>query len=449
MTSRAGQRIDNFLSGALKGVPKSHVYQILRTGQVRVNSGRVDATYRLQARRPGAHPADSDRAAGGQARARAGVAACCRATSCWRMTPLLVLNKPAGVAAHGGSGVSRGVIEQLRLERPELRFLELVHRLDRDTSGVLLLAKKRSALTALHEQIRAGSMRKWYLTLVAGHWSQAHRDVQLPLTKFVTAAGERRVNVDRQDGMPSHTLFRLLRALSGLRSAGGGAEDWPHASDPRAPRSISAFRSRGTTSTGISPATAGSPSKASSACSCTRLRLSSTHPATGLAMRLEAPLPADLQAFLDDLDAARRAWRRPDMGKQFDLLVFDWDGTVVDSAGHIVDSIQAACRDLDLAVPSPERARYIIGLGLADAMAYLLPDLPPSEYVRLAERYRFHYLAGDHRVTLFEGLREGLGQLHARGFLLGCGDRQEPARARPRPSGLRLAAVLSSVALRG
>jgi phosphoglycolate phosphatase len=107
------------------------------------------------------------------------------------------------------------------------------------------------------------------------------------------------------------------------------------------------------------------------------------------------------------------------MGKQFDLLVFDWDGTVVDSAGHIVDSIQAACRDLDLAVPSPERARYIIGLGLADAMAYLLPDLPPTEYVRLADRYRFHYLAGDHRVTLFEGLREGLVQLHARGFLLG------------------------------
>jgi phosphoglycolate phosphatase len=107
------------------------------------------------------------------------------------------------------------------------------------------------------------------------------------------------------------------------------------------------------------------------------------------------------------------------MGKQFDLLVFDWDGTVVDSAGHIVDSIQAACRDLGLAVPSPERARYIIGLGLADAMAYLLPDLAPSEYQRLAERYRFHYLAGDHRVTLFEGVREGLGQLHGCGFLLG------------------------------
>ncbi len=107
------------------------------------------------------------------------------------------------------------------------------------------------------------------------------------------------------------------------------------------------------------------------------------------------------------------------MGKRFDLLVFDWDGTVVDSAGHIVDSIQAACRDLGLAVPSAEQARYIIGLGLADAMAHLLPQLLPVDYPRLAERYRYHYLAGDHRVMLFDGLREGIGHLHASGFLLG------------------------------
>src|SRR5262245_3919977 len=107
------------------------------------------------------------------------------------------------------------------------------------------------------------------------------------------------------------------------------------------------------------------------------------------------------------------------MGKQFDLLVFDWDGTVVDSAAHIVDSLQAACRDIGQPVPSAERARYIIGLGMADAMAYLLPDLAQSEYAQLADRYRVHYLAGDHRVAPFDGVREGLGQLHARGFLLG------------------------------
>lgn len=107
------------------------------------------------------------------------------------------------------------------------------------------------------------------------------------------------------------------------------------------------------------------------------------------------------------------------MGKRFDLLVFDWDGTVVDSAGHIVDSIQSACLDLGLAVPSAERARYIIGLGLSDALAHLLPELAPSDYPRLAQRYRHHYLAGDHRVALFQGVREGLARLHAAGFLLG------------------------------
>jgi phosphoglycolate phosphatase len=107
------------------------------------------------------------------------------------------------------------------------------------------------------------------------------------------------------------------------------------------------------------------------------------------------------------------------MGKRYDLLVFDWDGTLVDSAGHIVESIQAACRDLELPVPSDEQARYIIGLGLVDAMAYLLPMLPPAQYPRLAERYRHHYTSGDHRVRLFEGAREGIERLHTRGFLLG------------------------------
>jgi phosphoglycolate phosphatase len=107
------------------------------------------------------------------------------------------------------------------------------------------------------------------------------------------------------------------------------------------------------------------------------------------------------------------------MGKRYDLLVFDWDGTLVDSAAHIVESIQAACRDLELPVPSDAQARYIIGLGLADAMAHLLPALPPARYPDVAERYRHHYTRGDQRVRLFEGAREGIERLHARGFLLG------------------------------
>jgi 23S rRNA pseudouridine955/2504/2580 synthase len=122
---------------------------------------------------------------------------------------LLVINKPAGIAVHGGSGISQGVIERLRTERPELKFLELVHRLDRETSGVLLLAKKRSALTNLHAQIRAGTVQKRYSVMVHGRWTDAKRNVRLPLYKFMTAEGERRVSVN-EEGVASHTVFRLV-----------------------------------------------------------------------------------------------------------------------------------------------------------------------------------------------------------------------------------------------
>ena len=211
----ADQRVDNFLSRVLKGVPKSHLYRLLRTGQVRVNSRRVEATYRLRL--------------GDRVRlppVRTGSAARSRVTSSGpaasRLSPytllednaLLVIDKPAGVAAHGGSGVSRGAIEQLRAERPEIRFLELVHRLDRDTSGVLLLAKKRSALTNLHAQIRAGEVKKSYLVLVRGDWSTEKQHVRLALSKYLTSSGERRVSVS-DDGLPSHTVFTRLRAFPG------------------------------------------------------------------------------------------------------------------------------------------------------------------------------------------------------------------------------------------
>jgi len=208
----AGQRVDNYLFRLLKGVPKSHVYQILRTGQVRVNSRRVDATYRLQAgdrlRVPPIRTAERPVSEQTGRTSAPSLSKHVLLEDDW----LLVLNKPAGVAAHGGSGISRGVIEQLRLERPELRFLELVHRLDRDTSGILLLAKKRMALVALHEQIRAGSIGKWYIVLVSGKWRNARQAVKLSLTKFVTASGERRVSVD-EGGLDSHTVFTLLRTL--------------------------------------------------------------------------------------------------------------------------------------------------------------------------------------------------------------------------------------------
>ncbi len=199
------QRVDNFLLRELKGVPRSHVYRLLRGGEVRVNSRRVDPTYRLQAGDrvrippvrqgvPPARPAPGPRETGFPV--------------VFEDDALLVIDKPAGVAVHGGSGVSFGVIEGLRAERPQARFLELVHRIDRETSGLLALAKKRKALLALHAALREGRVTKRYLVLVKGAWRQSARDVVLPLRKHLTAAGERRVKVE-QGGQASRTRFRL------------------------------------------------------------------------------------------------------------------------------------------------------------------------------------------------------------------------------------------------
>lgn len=200
----ADQRIDNFLLRICKGVPKSHIYRVLRSGEVRVNKGRIDQTYRLRegdvVRIPPVRIAE---------KAAASVPAA-EFTILLEDAHLLVIDKPAGVAVHGGSGVSYGVIEQLRAARPQAKFLELVHRLDRDTSGILLLAKKRSALTNLHEQIREGELDKRYLALVHGEWRNARQHVKLPLFKYNAPDGERRVRV-QSDGMPSHTVFNLVR----------------------------------------------------------------------------------------------------------------------------------------------------------------------------------------------------------------------------------------------
>ena len=202
----AGQRIDNYLLRVCKGVPKSHIYRILRSGEVRVNKGRIDQLYRLQTgdvvRIPPIRTAEK---AAGSAPVPGAEFAIVHEDS-----HLLVIDKPAGVAVHGGSGVSYGVIEQLRAARPQAKFLELVHRLDRETSGLLLLAKKRSALTNLHEQMRDGQTDKRYLTLAVGDWKNPRQHVRLPLHKFTTPDGERRVVV-QAGGQEAHTVFNLLR----------------------------------------------------------------------------------------------------------------------------------------------------------------------------------------------------------------------------------------------
>jgi 23S rRNA pseudouridine955/2504/2580 synthase len=202
------QRIDNFLCKFLKGVPKSHIYRILRSGEIRVNKKRVDQTYRLQlgdlVRIPPvrvAEPAQRD------------YVPPVEFPILYEDDALLIIDKPSGVAVHGGSGVSFGVIEQLRSARPQAKFLELVHRLDRETSGVLLLAKKRSALTAMHEIMREGKSDKRYFALVLGQWKNVKQHVKLPLHKFDTPQGEKRVMV-RDDGMASYTIFTLQQSWS-------------------------------------------------------------------------------------------------------------------------------------------------------------------------------------------------------------------------------------------
>lgn len=205
---RDGQRIDNFLTGQLKGVPRSLIYRILRTGQVRVNGKRAKPDTRLAAadevRIPPVRIAEREE---GAAPAK-GLIERVGAAILFEDKEFLVLNKPAGIAAHGGSGVSHGAIELLRALRPN-DTLELVHRLDRDTSGVLVLARKRSALTGLQELIRENRTTKQYLALLQGRLPRAAKSVNAPLRKSILQGGERMVRVD-DEGKPSLTHFKVI-----------------------------------------------------------------------------------------------------------------------------------------------------------------------------------------------------------------------------------------------
>lgn len=213
---QAGQRLDNFLTALLKGVPKSHVYRLLRKGEVRVNKGRSRPDYRLAAgdtvrippvRRPAAtEPAPAGRATG--ARLEGAIL--------HEDDRLIVLDKPSGLAVHGGSGLSHGVIEALRAARPDAPYLELVHRLDRETSGCLLVAKRRSLLRTLHSLLREGRMEKRYLALLRGRWEKGRTDLSDRLRK-TTRGGERMVTIDAE-GKQAESVFRPvdIRALASL-----------------------------------------------------------------------------------------------------------------------------------------------------------------------------------------------------------------------------------------
>ena len=295
----AGQRIDNFLLRALKGVPKSHIYRILRSGEVRLNRGRVGPAARVAVgdvvRIPPVRTAAPARAAHAPPVPR-------------RFAPpilfeddwLIAVDKPAGLAVHGGSGIALGLIEQLRAARPDERFLELVHRLDRETSGVLLIARKRAALTALHAQLREGKVDKRYLVLVRGPWKPAQRVVDVALHKFSTREGERRVRVE-EAGRAALTIFRRERT-------------WPAHAPPLA--LLEAELKTGRTHqirvhlAHLGHALAGDDKYGDFAWNrelaregLKRMflhahRMTFAHPASGEAVTIEAPLPRELAAFL-------------------------------------------------------------------------------------------------------------------------------------------------------
>jgi 23S rRNA pseudouridine955/2504/2580 synthase len=276
-------------------VPKSHVYRILRSGEVRVNSGRVDPAYRIVAGdrvrvppiRLGAAPAGPSPGAGP------------KLPVLHEDEQLLAIDKPAGLAVHGGSGLSHGLIELLRAQRPTAKFLELVHRLDRETSGVLLLAKKRSALVALHAALREGEMEKHYLALVRGRLRNRKQNVKLALHKFLTAEGERRVRVD-DAGQAAHTVFtRRARwndfsLVDAELMTGRTHQIRVHLAELGHP--IAGDDKYGDFPWNRELARSGLKRMFLHAA-----RLSLRHPASGESLTFEAPLPAELQKFLSSL----------------------------------------------------------------------------------------------------------------------------------------------------
>ncbi len=286
------QRIDNFLLRRLKGVPKSHVYRVLRSGEVRVNSGRVKPDHRLRigdkVRVPPVRLATPAEKPAPRPLALPVV---------YEDDALLVVDKPSGLAVHGGSGVSYGVIESLRAERPRAKLLELAHRLDRDTSGLLVIAKKRSALVELHRMLREGEAEKLYLALVKGAWEGGVRELRERLHKYVTAGGERRVAVHGA-GQAAATRVRPIAAagscsLLELRLLTGRTHQirvhLAHAGHP-----VLGDDKYGDFELNRALARQGVKRLLLHA-----RRLAFAHPLTGAPLRLEAPVPQDMRRFAE------------------------------------------------------------------------------------------------------------------------------------------------------
>jgi len=301
----AGQRLDNYLGRVLKGVPKSHIYRILRSGEVRINKGRVGPDARLAlgdvVRIPPVRTAAPARTTPVAGFARLGPAL----PILFEDDALIALDKPSGLAVHGGSGIAQGLIEQLRAARPDAKFLELVHRLDRETSGILLIAKKRAALVGLHAQLREGAFDKRYLVLVRGRWRDEKRRVRLSLHKFATQEGERRVRVE-EDGQQAETIFYRrqtwfdhdppLALLEAELKTGRTHQIRVHLTHLGFP--LAGDDKYGDFAWNKALAKQGLKRMFLHSCA-----LRFAHPLTGEAMAFESPLPGDLSRFVAGLDA--------------------------------------------------------------------------------------------------------------------------------------------------
>ena len=291
------QRVDNFLLRHCKGVPRTHIYRILRTGEVRVNSKRVEATHRLsEGDRLRIPPLRMAEESGGGGRRPRPV----DLPAVFEDDAVLVVDKPSGMAVHGGSGISFGVIESMRAARPGLRFLELVHRLDRETSGLLMLAKKRSALTRLHADLREGKVRKRYLALVKGRFGGAQRRVELPLRKYLTQAGERRVSVDRE-GREARTVFRREQAFGDFSLVSADLLTG-RTHQIRVHLAHLGFPIAGDDKYGDFDLNRELAKRGLRRMFLHAAELRFTHPVTGETLALHAPLPPELDAFLGGLE---------------------------------------------------------------------------------------------------------------------------------------------------
>jgi 23S rRNA pseudouridine955/2504/2580 synthase len=306
------QRIDNFLIKRLKGIPRNHIYRYLRSGQVRINGKRVKASYRLQEGDMVRIPPIIKR--NDKPTNKISESRFASFDILFQDESLLVINKPAGMAVHGGSNVSFGVIEQLRAQNPNWKFLELVHRLDRDTSGILLLAKKRAALVELHKQIREREMEKRYLVLVKGEWQNQRQNVRLSLNKYVTASGERRVAVaiDKKKNlrdMTSHTVFTLKKTWQNFSLLEAELKTG-RTHQIRVHLAYLGFPIVGDDKYGDYQLNKELNRSSGKGIKLKRMFLHAsrtvvTHPATGEILRLEAPLSNDLQKFLNELDTKK------------------------------------------------------------------------------------------------------------------------------------------------